>query len=77
MPTTIFQPTIPTTQSRPKVKISNFCVFCPIWMKFGKAKRGLKAYSLIIQNPPKIFLWVSMVSEPPGMCTETLTDTIL
>ena len=32
---TIFRPTSPTNQNRPKVKISNFCVFCPIWMKFG------------------------------------------
>ena len=35
MPTTIFRPTSLTNQNRPKVKISNFCVFCPIWMKFG------------------------------------------
>ena len=35
MPTTIFRPTSPTNQNRPKVKISNFCVFCPIWIKFG------------------------------------------
>ena len=35
MPTAIFQPTSPTNQNRLKVKISNFCVFCPIWIKFG------------------------------------------
>ena len=35
MPTTIFRPTSPTNQNRPKMKISNFCVFCPIWIKFG------------------------------------------
>ena len=35
MPTTIFRPTSPTIQNRPKMKISNFCVFCPIWIKFG------------------------------------------
>ena len=35
MPTTIFRPISPTNQNRPKIKISNFCVFCPIWIKFG------------------------------------------
>ena len=35
MATTIFRPTSPTNQNRPKMKISNFCVFCPIWIKFG------------------------------------------
>ena len=35
MPTTIFQPTSPTNQNRPKVKFSNLRVFCPIWIKFG------------------------------------------
>ena len=40
---TIFRPTSPTNQNRPKVKISNFCVFCPIWMKFGMgANNGAK-----------------------------------
>ena len=32
---TIFRPTSPTNQNRPKMKISNFCVFRPIWIKFG------------------------------------------
>jgi len=32
---TIFRPTSPTNQNRPKVKIFNFRVFHPIWMKFG------------------------------------------
>ena len=32
MPTTIFRSTSPTNQDRPKVKISNYCVF---WIKFG------------------------------------------
>ena len=32
---TIFWPTSPTNQNRPIAKIFNFCVFCPIWMKFG------------------------------------------
>ena len=35
MPTTIFRPTSPTNQNRPTLKISNFCVICPICMKFG------------------------------------------
>ena len=35
IPMTIFRPTSQTNQSRPKVKFSNFCVFCPIWMKIG------------------------------------------
>ena len=35
MPTTIFRPTSPTDQNRTTRKISDFCVFCPIWMKFG------------------------------------------
>ena len=35
MPTTIFRPTSPTNQNRPKMKISNFCIFCSIWIKFG------------------------------------------
>ena len=32
---TIFRPTSPTNQNQPKVKISDFRVFWPIWMKFG------------------------------------------
>ena len=32
---TIFRPTSPTNQNRPIAKIFNFCVFRPIWMKFG------------------------------------------
>ena len=32
---TIFRPTSPTNQNRPIAKIFNFCVFYPIWMKFG------------------------------------------
>jgi len=32
---TIFRPTSPTNKNRPKVKIFNFRVFHPIWMKFG------------------------------------------
>ena len=40
---TIFRPTSPTNQNRPKVKIFNFCVFHPIWMKFGMgANNGAK-----------------------------------
>ena len=35
MPTTIFRPTSSINQNRPKMKISNLCVFCPIWIKFG------------------------------------------
>ena len=35
MPTTIFRPTSPTNQNRPKVKFSNLRVFCPILIKFG------------------------------------------
>ena len=42
-----------------------------------KMRKSFKAYSLTIQNPPKIFLCVGMVSGPPGMCPETLTDPIL
>ena len=43
MPTTIFLPTSPTNQNRLKVKISNFRVFRPIWMKFGMgANNGAK-----------------------------------
>ena len=39
---TIFRPTSPTDQNRPIAKIFNFCVFCPIWMKFGMgANMGL------------------------------------
>ena len=44
MPTTIFQPTSPTNQNLPKMKISNFCVFFPIWMIFGMgANQGCRA----------------------------------
>ena len=40
---TIFRPTSPTNQNRPKVKIFNFRVFDPIWMKFGMgANNGAK-----------------------------------
>ena len=43
MVATIFRPTSPTNQSRPKVKIFNFRVFHPIWMKFGMgANNGAK-----------------------------------
>ena len=35
MPTTILRPTSPTNQNWPNVKIFNFHVFHPIWMKFG------------------------------------------
>ena len=35
MPTTISWATSSTNQNRPKVKISNFWVFCPVWVKFG------------------------------------------
>ena len=43
MVATIFRPTSPTNQNRPKVKISNFRVFYPIWMKFGMgANNGAK-----------------------------------
>ena len=62
MPTTIFRPTSPTNQNRPKVKISNFRVFCPIWMKFGKgAKHGnaydhFSTYQKIINFNPHEFL---------------------
>ena len=34
MSTTFFRPTSPTNQNRLIVKIFNFCVFHPIWMKF-------------------------------------------
>ena len=40
---TIFRPTSPTNQNRPNVKIFNFRVFHPIWMKFGMgANNGVK-----------------------------------
>jgi len=40
---TIFRPTSPTNQNRPKVKIFNFHVFHPILMKFGmEANYGAK-----------------------------------
>jgi len=29
------RPTSPTNQNRPTLEISNYCVFCPIWMKVG------------------------------------------
>ena len=35
MPTTIFLPTSPTNQTRPMMKIFNYCVFHPIRTKFG------------------------------------------
>ena len=56
MPTTIFRPTSPTNQNRPKVKISNFRVFCPIWMKFGMgAKNGTKTRKNEFGMPMTIF----------------------
>ena len=43
MPMTILRPTSPTNQNRLKVKISNFRVFCPVWMKFSMgAYNGLR-----------------------------------
>ena len=51
---TIFRPTSPTNQNRPKVKIFNFRVFHLIWMKFGMgANNGAKRTSLKI--PTTIF----------------------
>ena len=44
MATAIFQPTSPTNQNQPTMKISNFCVFCPIWITF----------SIWAENGPKI-----------------------
>ena len=56
MPTTNFRPTSPTNQNRPKVKISNFCVFCPIWMKFGMgANNGAKTTQNEFDMPTTIF----------------------
>ena len=40
----IFLPTRPTNQNRPIVNIFNFCVFYPIWMKFGKVLRLMAIY---------------------------------
>ena len=55
-PTTIFQPTSPTNHNRPKVKISNFCVFCSNWMKFGMgADNGLKMGKKQDRMPTTIF----------------------
>ena len=42
MPTTIFQPTIPTTQSWPKVKISNSVFFVQFGWNLARPKGGLK-----------------------------------
>ena len=56
MPTTNFRPTSPTNQNRPKVKISNLRVCCPIWMKFGMgANNGAKTTKHEFDMPSTIF----------------------
>ena len=56
MPTTIFLPTSPTNQNRPKVNIFNFRVFHPIWMKFGiGADNGVKTTKNEFEMPMSIF----------------------
>ena len=40
MATVIFWPTRPTNQHRPIAKIFSFCVFYPIWMKFGMGAKN-------------------------------------
>ena len=53
---TIFRPTSPTNQNRPKMKIPNFCVFCQIWMKFGMgANNGAKTTKHEFDMPSTIF----------------------
>jgi len=53
---TIFRPTSPTNQNRPKVKIFNFRVFHPIWMKFGiGANYGAKTTWNELKMPTTIF----------------------
>merc|ERR1719370_2673215 len=53
---TIFRPTSPTNQNRPKVKIFNFHVFHPILMKFGmEANYGAKTTSGEFEKPTTIF----------------------
>ena len=54
MVATIFRPTSPTNQNRPKVKIFNFRVFHPIWMKFGmEANYGAKS-----RNRMSVAFWL-------------------
>ena len=56
MPQTIFRPTSRTNQNQPKVQISHFCVFGPIWMKFGMgAKDGAKTRWNEFEMPMTIF----------------------
>ena len=56
MPMTIFWPTSPTNQNGLIAKIFNFCVFHPIWMKFGMgANMGLKTTWKQFERPTTIF----------------------
>ena len=56
MATTNFQPTSPTNQNRAIAKIINFCVFRPIWMKFGMgANMGLQTTWKEFERPMTIF----------------------
>ena len=53
----IFRPTSPTNQNRPIAKIINFCVFRPIWMKFGMgANMGLQTTWKEFERPTT-FTW--------------------
>ena len=53
---TIFRPTGPTNQNQLKVKIFNFRVFYPIWMKFGMgSENGAKTTYNEFKMPTTIF----------------------
>ena len=50
MPTIVFRPTSPANQNQPKMKISNFCGFCPIWMKFGMRANNEPETTISVQE---------------------------
>ena len=55
-PTIIFLPTSPTNQNLPLAKTFDFCVFRPIWIKFGMgAYHGPKTTSNEFETAMTIF----------------------